>query len=457
MKPTILMMGLNHTTAPIRVREQVASASCVQDDALEQLHSQLNAPVSSERLILSTCNRTEIYAVVSDRARGESALRALFAHHETFSAAGADYLYTYANRDAVNHLYAVASGIDSMIVGEFEILGQVRRAYLAAVERNSIGPILHRLFNDAIHVGKRAHSETAIGAGAASVAYAAVALARHHLGDLSGRRALVIGAGEMAQRAAKNLAADGACAVIVANRTYEHAVELASETHGRAIHFDELARALTEADLVISATSAPHIILDSTTINAAMSVRNARPLFLMDIALPRDIEPGVAQIPNVRLLNIDDLNQLVDASRAEREQALTQVHTIIVEEVEKFWEWYSERRAAPVIADLRDHAESIREAELEKALRRLGHLHLNERDRNVIAALSAGIVSKLLAAPTVHLKERVQSGDGQVYLDTLRELFELSEPGPGVSGGRKALKQSPSDAATARLHPRGLQ
>ena len=425
MKPTILMMGLNHTTAPIHVREQVASASCVQTDALEQLHTQLSAAVFSEWLILSTCNRTEIYTVVSNRAHGEAALRRLFTHHETFSAAGADVLYTHANRDAVTHLCAVASSIDSMIVGEFEILGQVRRAYLTAAERNSIGPILHRLFNDAIHVGKRAHSETAIGAGAASVAYAAVALARQHLGDLSGRRALVIGAGEMAQRAAKNLAADGACAVIVANRTYEHALELAHETHGRAIQFDELPRALAEADLVISATSAPHIILDTATIHAAMSARNAQPLFLMDIALPRDIEPRVAQIPNVQLCNIDDLNQLVDASRAEREKALIQVHAIIAEEVEKFWEWYSERRAVPVIADLRGHAEAIRAAELEKALRRLGHLHLSERDRNVIAALSSGIVSKLLAAPTVHLKERVQSGNGQVYLDTLRELFEL--------------------------------
>ncbi len=430
MKPTILMVGLNHTTAPIAVREHVSSASCVQDNALEQLHAQLDAAIFSEWLILSTCNRTEIYAVVSDRARGEAALRALFTQHETFARPGADYLYAHANRDAVTHLYAVASGIDSMIIGEFEILGQVRRAYLAAAERNSVGPIFHRLFNEAIHVGKRAHSETAIGAGAASVAYAAVALARQHLGDLAGRRALVIGAGEMAQRAAKNLAADGACAVIVANRTYEHALDLARETHGRAIPFSELPGALAETDLVISATAAPHLILDAAAVTAAMHARNGRPLFLMDIALPRDIDPQVAQIPNVHLFNLDDLTHLVDASRAEREKALKQVQDIIADEVSQFWEWYEARRAAPVIADLRRRAEAIRAAELDKALRRLGHLHLSERDRNVIAALSAGIVSKLLAAPTEHLKERVQSGDGQVYLDTLCELFDLSETQP---------------------------
>ncbi len=172
-----------------------------------------------------------------------------------------------------------------------------------------------------------------------------------------------------------------------------------------------------------------HLInLSAPTVNAAMSAWNGQPLCLIDIAVPRDIDPHVGVIPNVRLFNIDDLNQLVDANRAEREKAVTQVQAIIAEEIENFWAWYSKRRAVPVIAKLRGRAEEIREMELEKALRRLGHLHLNERDRNVIAALSAGIVSKLLAAPTVHLKERVQSGDGQVYLDALRELFELTDP-----------------------------
>lgn len=426
MSQQILMMGLNHTTAPIQLREQIATSPCIREDALDRLHTQLDPALFPERLILSTCNRTEIYVITSDCAHGESVLRDLFTVHDAFSSS-INFLYTYANREAVAHLFAVVSGIDSMIVGEFEILGQVRRAYLAAAEQNSLGPILHHLFNDAIHVGKRAHSETAIGAGAASVAYAAVALARQHLGDLTGRSALVIGAGEMAQRAAKNLATDGACAVIVANRTLDNALALADEVGGRAIQFDQLPNALTETDLVISATSAPHIILNASTVAAAMNARNGQPLCLIDIAVPRDIDPQVGVIPNVRLFNIDDLKQLVDANRAEREKAVTQVHAIIAEEIERFWEWYSERRAVPVIAKLRGRAEEIREMELEKALRRLGHLHLNERDRNVIAALSAGIVSKLLAAPTVHLKERVQSGDGQVYLDALRELFELTD------------------------------
>jgi glutamyl-tRNA reductase len=421
----ILMTGLNHTTAPIQMREQIAAAACIREDAYGQLRSQLS-PHFPEYLILSTCNRTEIYVLALDRSDGESALRDIFSAHDAFSAS-VDMLYAYADRDAAAHLFAVASGIDSMIIGEFEILGQVRRAYQTAAAYNSVGPILHHLFNDAIHTGKRAHAETAIGAGAASVGYAAVELARQHLGDLQGRRVLVIGAGEMAQRAAKNLVANGACAVIVANRTLEHAAQVADEIGGRAIEFNELPHALVEADLVISATAAPHLILGAPPIAAAMQARNGRALCLIDIAVPRDIDPQAAEIPNVRLCNLDDLNQLVDANRAEREKAVRQVRAIIEENVEKFWEWYSERRAVPVISELRGRAESIREAELQKALRRLGHLHLNERDRNIIAALSGGIVGKLLAAPTLHLKERVHSGDGQVYLDTLRELFELTD------------------------------
>ena len=426
MSQQILTMGLNHTTAPIQLREQVAALVCTREDVLSQLDAQLDVTLFSERLLLSTCNRTEVYVVAADRAQGESVLRDLYNTQDAFSSAG-NSTYLYANRQAAAHLFAVASGIDSMVMGESEILGQVRRAYLAAVKRNSIGPILHRLCHEAIRVGKRAHSETAIGAGAASVAYAAVALARQQLGDLTGRSALVIGAGEMAQRAAKNLAADGACAVIVANRTLAHAAQVAEEFGGRAIPFDDLPRALAESDLVISATAAPHIVLTAPIVEAAMRARNGRPLCLIDIALPRDIEPQAAEIQNVRLFNLDDLTQLVEANRAGREKALGQVRAIIEDEVEKFWEWHSERRAVPLISELRGRAESIRAAELQTALRRLGHLHLNARDRNVIEALSAGIVGKLLAAPTVRLKERAQSGNGQVYFDTLRDLFELTD------------------------------
>ncbi len=425
MNPAILTMGLNHTTAPVSVRERVATTSCVRDEALDQMDRAMAAAGFLECLVLSTCNRTEVYAVAADRGAAERTLPSLFGRHDAFPAARDMLLYKYSDREAVAHLFAVATGIDSMIVGEFEILGQVRRAYLRAVENKTVGPVLHQLFKDAIHVGKRAHSETAIGTGAVSIASAAVAVARERLGTLQGRQVLVIGAGEMGRRAARNLALEGASTVMVTNRTYSQAAELAAEIGGRAVSFDELGRALAEADLVITATAAPHLILDTAIVSGAMKQRPTRPLYLIDIAVPRDVDPAVGKIPGAILLNIDDLEQHIDANRAVREQAVHQVQAIVAEEVERFWHWHMERRAVPVLADLHDHAEAIRSAELDKAFRRLGHLHLNDRDRNVIAALSTGIVSKLLAAPTTRLKERVRSGDGQGYLDTMRELFEL--------------------------------
>lgn len=425
MDSIILTVGLNHTTAPIRVRELIASAPCMRDDALDYLRKELDPHTFPEALVLSTCNRTEVYTVTTDRSIGEQALQRLFAGNEALAAAGAEYLYAYSDRPAVEHLFSVASGIDSMLVGEFEILGQVRSAYLTAGRAKTIGPVFHRLFKDAIHAGKRARAETSIGAGAMSATYAAVTLARQHLGSLAGRHILVIGTGEMGQRAARNLVDSGASTVIVANRTLDHAKELAAELGGRAVRFDELADALAQADLVLSATSAPHIVLSAAAVRTAMATRPERPLCLLDIAVPRDIDPEAAQIENVHLYNIDDLQQLVDQNVAAREEAIVQVKKIVSEEVTSFWHWYLGRKAAPLLADLNSRSEAIRSAELEKALRRLGHLNLTERDRNVITALSAGIVSKLLASPTAHLKHHAQNGDGQLYLDVVRELFDL--------------------------------
>ncbi len=429
----ILMMGLNHATAPIRVREQVA---CKRDDLAQVLPRLVSSDSNStltESVILSTCNRTEIYAVADDLVRGEGSLREFFeSRREWVSVPMADILYTYRDRDAAQHLLSVACGLESMILGEFEILGQVRAAYEISDQHKSVGPILTALFHSAIHTGKRAHTETAIGRGAASVAYAAVDLARQQIGKLKECGVLVIGSGEMGQRAMKNLCADGVKSLFVINRTYNHAVETANDLGGKALPFSELEAALTQADVVISATDAPHIILSAAAIARAMSTRPQRALCLIDIALPRDIEPTAKQIPNVHLFDLDDLKQVAEENRIEREKQAAHVQMIIAEELEEFWHWYLARRAAPTIAALRERAESIRIAELDKALRRLGHLDLSERDRNVIAALSSSILNKLLAAPTTRLKESAQSGDGQIYLDALRELFELSDTNSSV-------------------------
>jgi glutamyl-tRNA reductase len=427
VKSVILTVGLNHTTAPVQIREQIAAARCIRQEAQDSLQLHLNPSLFSESLVLSTCNRTEVYVVASDRQAGEQSLRQVFAAHESFSTNAGDYLYGYADREAATHLFAVAGGIDSMLVGEFEILGQIRNAYQAAAHKKSVGPILHQLFQQAINVGKRARSETTIGSGATSVAYAAVALARTRLGELAGRTALVIGAGEMGRRAAKNLFDDGACTVMVASRTIAHTLELANEIGCQAIPFEDLGAALERADLVISATKAPHLILTVIQVASAMKARPQKPLCLIDIAVPRDIEPEVAGLENVILHNIDDLQDLVSCNRAARANAITQVRAIIDAEVDAFWEWCLSRRAAPVLSGLGARAEAIRQLELERTLRRLSHLNLAENDREAIAALSSSLVNKLLAAPRTNLKARVQGGDGQQYLEILSELFDLEQ------------------------------
>lgn len=423
--PSILTVGLNHTTAPVQIREQAATAHCMRDEAASTLLLRRDPTLLPEICVLSTCNRTEIYAVASKRLEGEQALRQIFAGNESFSNIPADYLYSHSGREAAAHLFAVASGIDSMLIGEFEILGQVRDAYFRAVLNQSLGPLLHQLMQQAIRVGKRARTETPIGAGATSVAYAAVALARRRLGELAGRTALVIGAGEMGRRAAKNLADDGACTVLVASRTFDHAQDLAREIGCQAIPFEALGAAMQAADLVISATKAPHLILTLIQVAAAMSVRADKPLCLIDIAVPRDIEPDVARVPNVQLLNIDDLQDLVAFSRAERSKAVEQVRGIVDAEADEFWRWFMTRRAAPVLSELQVRADAIRQAEVDRTLKRLSHLNLSERDRAAITTLSSSLVSKLLSAPRAKLKARMESGDGQEYLQMLTEMFDL--------------------------------
>lgn len=425
MLPTILLVGLNHTTAPLPVREHALPFVCTRDEFYQQLRAAISPDLFPEFLVLATCNRTEIYTVSEDALSGAHALRQSFALEGVFSQSVQDSLYEYTDRAAVEHLFAVSAGIDSLVLGEFEILGQVRTAYQHASDHHMIGPILHQLFQTASHVGKRVRSETEIGHGAQSVAYAAVALARQQLGNLSGRCALVIGAGEMGRRAAENLSEDGECNVIVASRTFEHAQHLANSLRARAVPIEELETVLTQADVVIGATRAPHFVLYADTIAKACAGRPMRRLCLIDISVPRNIDPDAALLPQVQLYNIDDLHQVVAEARSARVQAIGQVRGIIAEQVDSFWQWYLTRRAAPIIEELYGRADQIRQHELDKTLRRLSYLELGAHEQNIIAALSASLVNKLLAAPTANLKARVASGDGQLYLETLRELFDL--------------------------------
>lgn len=424
----ILIVGLNHKAAPVEIREKVAIPDDTLAGALDQLvnhHDHQNSYVP-EGVILSTCNRLEVCALVRDSSFGRRDIcRFLSDFHGIVPEAFQDYLYTHSDEQAVRHLFAVASGIDSMVVGESQIQGQVRQAFEAAAQQGATGNVLSALFRQAINVGKRARAKTAIGRNAVSVSHAAVELARRIFGDLAGHEVLVIGAGETSELVARNLMDNGTQGIMVANRTYERAVELAERFGGRALRFDRLVWALRAADIVISSTAAPRFIISPDVIRQARRTRHGRPLFLIDIAVPRDIDPAVQGIDNVFLYDIDDLEAVVQANIRERQKEVVKVEAIIAQETPKFMGWFRSLDAVPTIVDLRAHAESIRQAELEKALRRLHDL--SDRDQNIVRALSVGIVNKILHQPTVRLKQQAKDPNGYLYSDTLRHLFGLEE------------------------------
>ena len=425
----IVVVGLSHKGTPVEIREKLAFTNHCLEDALRKLvpnNDDEGGGYAVEGVILSTCNRTEICALAKEADSGYEAIRRFMADfHQLSQREFADYLYAYDDKEAVIHLFAVASGIDSMIVGEPQILGQVRDAFEKAAAQKAAGGVLSALFRQAIHVGKLARTETGICQSAASVSYAAVELAKKIFGDLGSRQVLLIGAGEMSELTAKNLVDNGVGGIIVANRTYERAVGLAERFDGRAVDFARIGHALWTADIVITSTGAPHFIVKPEMVREAMRMRRNRPLFLIDIAVPRDIDPEVQRIENTYLYDIDDLQAVVEANIRERQKEVGKVEAIIHEELAKFMAWFRSLEVVPTITDLRKHAEEIRRAELAKAMRRLGDF--SEREENIINALTIGIVNKILHQPIVRLKEHGNGHNGYLYTEAIRELFGLSE------------------------------
>lgn len=422
----IINVGLNHKTAPVEVREKLAFTSSDLPHALAHL------PVDNghgpgyvlEGVILSTCNRLEVYALVEDPDRGQedvarflSDIRSL--PRQTFS----DSLTAHSEEKAVFHLCAVACGLDSMILGEPQILGQVVEAHQLALQHGAAGAVMAALFRQALRAGKRARTETAISQHAVSVSHAAVELAKRIFGDLSCCQVLLIGAGEMAELAAKNLAANGTKGLSVINRSRGRAQRLADQVGARALGWERITQALWNVDIVISSTSAPQAIIHPDTVREAMLMRHNRPLFFIDIAVPRDVDPAVGDLPDVFLYNIDDLQAVVQTNLAHRRREIPKVEAIINQEMAAFMSWFRALDVVPTIVELRQHAESIRRAELEKALRRLEDL--SDRERNIIQALTRGIVNKILHQPTIHLKEYANSRDGYRYTEAVRDLFGL--------------------------------
>ncbi len=435
MMTSILLAGLNHRTATIDIRERFTLNSC----GLDVVHGELRrlaakSPALQEVVVISTCNRLEVYAATSDVAAGTAAIGEYLADLYGASAADLDSLLYHAQDDeAVRHLMRVTSGLDSLILGEPQILGQVADAFEAAKAAGSHGPVLSHLFSYALHCGKRARTETEIGSHTISISHAAALRAEQELGPLARRHALVIGAGEMAELAATALQQHGIGRITCINRTQERAARIAARVGGQALAWPQLEEALLAADMVISATAAPHVILPAEQVAAVQARRGGRPLLLIDIALPRDIDVGVDGVAGVRRCDIDHLRDTIDTNLARRQAAIPDVERIIDGEAACYLYWLNERQVVPALVELRRRAEAMAETELERTLRRIEHRidYGSGQDKLVeqeVSQLAHRIVAKLLHMPTVRLKEHAAHGNGAAYVEALEELFALDEP-----------------------------
>jgi len=416
----IVLTGLSHHTAPIEARE----AAALRGDQLPAALARL-AAVAADGAIISTCNRTEIYAYGGPDAVALAAtLRAQVVGPDTVRPAW----YTLQGAAAVAHLFAVAAGLDSLIPGEVQILGQIKHAWAAAHAAGVAGPVCSALFQRALAAGKRVRNETPISTLPASVSYAAVALVRRILGSLSGRQVLVIGAGAMGEGVARCLMANGAGTLLVANRHPERAAALAAAQGGRPVAWAAIPAALRQVDIVISATDAPGFVLDAATVHAARPSGTAAPLHLIDLAVPRDIDPACADLPGVFLHNIDHLRAVIDSALTARRQVLPQATAIVADEAQAFLAWLDERRAAPTIAALHQQAETIRRQETDWALARLSTL--SAHDRQIVEALASRLVGKLLHGPTVRLRQLAAADDGAHYAAAIDTVFDLHRNAP---------------------------
>jgi glutamyl-tRNA reductase len=415
----LIVVGINHRGASLEIRERIAYRASEIGDALTALR---DASSAREAVLLSTCNRTEFYFVEGDTDAAPSAWAALSAR---LGDEASGYGYVRRDRDAVAHLFRVASGLDSMVLGEAQIHGQVRDAWEAC--RAHSGPVLNRLFQTSLLVAGRVRNETSVARGAASVSSAAVQLAKQIFGALGGKRAMVLGAGEMAELALECLGDQGVRTSIVANRTFERATELASRYGAVAMHYDECWTALADVDVLVCSTAAPHAVVLAEHVRPALASRGDRPLCILDIALPRDVDPAVGKLANVFLYNLDDLQAVVTANLERRRAELPTAEELIGSEVVKYWDWVAGLAAVPVLTAMRDRMEEVRAKELADTMRRLQHLPPAERA--VVEELSKTLMNKFLHEPTVRLRAAASNGRGLGVVDTVRYLFGLERRG----------------------------
>jgi glutamyl-tRNA reductase len=429
----LIVAGVSHHTAPLALRERLVVSPAETDAAAQRI---LDATGAREVVLLSTCNRTEVYAVEGD-ADPVPAIWSDFS--ALLGEEVAPFGYVRRDRDTVSHLFHVTAGIDSMILGEAQIHGQVRDAWERS--RGASGAVLSRLFQSALMVGGRVRSETGIGRGAASTSSAAVQLASKIFGSLSGRHAMVLGAGEMAELALECLVSEGVRTAIVANRTHERAMALAERYQAQALHYEECWSRLADVDLLICSTAAPRTIVGVEQIAGSLKERGDRPLCILDIAVPRDVEPAVGTLSNVFLYDLDDLRTVANANLERRRDELSAVEDVIAPEVEKYWEWLAGLAAVPVLRTFRTEMDRLREAELAETMRKLEHL--SPRDREAIEHFSRALMNKFLHQPSVRLRAAAANGRGLGVVDALRYLFDLHSSDP-------ASKDSGADSPDAQ-------
>lgn len=418
---SVVVVGLNHRTVPLALLERVTIDDARLPKALADVLSHDHV---SEAVVLSTCNRTEVYVVAEKFHPAYGDLRTFFSEL-AFAAPEelADHLYVHDADAAAGHLFRVASGIDSAVVGEAEILGQVRHSWDVAQSEGAAGSQLNLLFRHALEVGKRARTETGIGRHVASVSTAAVAMAAQRLGSLEGRSILVMGAGEMGEGMVRALATNGVSDIRIANRTWGNAAELGERLGGTPIRLAELDAALTEVDLLLTGTGANSMIIEHSDIERVMRARGDREILVVDVAVPRDVDPAAADIPGVTILDMDDLRAFAEAGMAERRREVASVESMCAEELERYLSVISAREVAPLVSRLHEQSEDIRVTELDRLRARLGDL--DERQLEALDALTKGIVAKLLHQPTVRLKDAAGSPRGERLAEALRDLFEL--------------------------------
>jgi glutamyl-tRNA reductase len=419
----IVLLGLNHKTAPVDVRECIAFTADETDRALVMLRDN---PTIGESVLFSTCNRIELLMAVDERDAAVTIAKQFIAEFKKVPLAQFENsLYQYVGDEAVRHTLQVAASLDSMVVGEPQILGQMKEAYRKATVEKTSGVILNKLLHRTFFVAKKVRTETGIGDHAVSISYAAIELGKKIFGDLEGKRVMLIGAGEMAELAVEHLIRNRAGTITVANRTFSRGVELANRFRGKAIKFEEIIDCINDVDIVISSTGANDYVLRKNQVKAAMKSRRNRSLFFIDIAVPRDIDPDINRINNAYVYDIDDLKGIVDENIEDRNREALKAQRIIDEAVIGFRKWFDTLKVVPTIVSLRGKVESMARQELEKTLVSLSHL--SESDKRTIERMTGALVNKILHEPTDYLKKDGCRGNKSVALDITRKLFKLEE------------------------------